>query len=200
MTQSPTDIIHFWFGDSTDDASVAHRQAALWWSKNPAVDAQIRERFEATLLAAAAGSLDAWAESATGRLALILLTDQMTRNMYRDTSQAFAFDALALHWCKSGLELRMDLQLRPIQRVFFYLPLEHSESREDQRLSVQLFGELAASVTPELKSMFAGYLDFAQRHQAIIERFDRFPHRNTLLNRVSSTEELAFLQQPGSGF
>jgi uncharacterized protein (DUF924 family) len=200
MPQTPVDIIDFWFGQTTDDAAAAYQQAALWWSKNAALDTEIRQRFEAMTLAAASSSLNVWAETVSGRLALILLTDQMPRNMYRDSPRAFAFDSMARQWCKAGLEHRADLLLRPIQRVFFYLPLEHSESLADQNLGVQLFAELAGSVTPELKSVFAGYLDFAQRHQAIVERFGRFPHRNSVLNRESSNEELTFLQQPGSGF
>lgn len=200
MICSPSDIIAFWFGASTDAAVVAKQQEALWWSKNHAIDTQIKQRFENTLLAAAAHNLDAWSETATGTLALILLTDQMPRNMYRDTPRAFAFDPLARQWCKSGLEQRMDRQLPAIQRVFFYLPLEHSEALDDQRLCLRLFGELADSVAPELRSLFAGYVDFAQRHLAIIERFGRFPHRNLLLSRNSSEAELEFLKQPGSGF
>lgn len=200
MLQTPTDVLGFWFGQDNDDAAVVKQQSSLWWSKNPVLDAEIRQRFEPTLLAAAHGSLNAWAETSTGRLALILLTDQMPRNIYRATPQAFAFDSMALQWCKAGLAQRIDLHLRPIQRVFFYLPLEHSESLDDQRMSVKLFGELVDGVTEELRPVFAGYLDFAQRHQAIIEQFGRFPHRNSVFKRESSSEETEFLKQPGSGF
>ncbi|MGE0115194.1 MAG: DUF924 family protein [Steroidobacteraceae bacterium] len=200
MPQPFTAILDFWFGDDANDAVVAQKQAALWWSKNEAADAEIKQRFETTVQAAAMGSLTVWSETPLGRLVLILLTDQVPRNIYRDTPRAFAFDALARNWCKAGLEQRLDLQLRPIQRVFYYLPLEHSESRDDQQRSVQLYRELASAVSPEMKSVFDGYLDFARRHQAIIERFGRFPHRNQMLQRVSTEEELEFLQQPGSAF
>ncbi|MGC3980779.1 MAG: DUF924 family protein [Steroidobacteraceae bacterium] len=200
MLQPPTAILDFWFGHDTDDAAVAKKQAALWWSKNAAIDTDIKQRFEATLLAAAEGSLNAWMETPFGRLALILLTDQVPRNIYRDTPQSFAFDSLARDWCKSGLELGVDKQLRPIQRVFFYLPLEHSENIADQKLSVQLFTALANEAAAELKSTFDGYVDFAQRHAAIVERFGRFPHRNAILQRASTPAEQEFLKQPGSGF
>ncbi len=200
MLQPPTEIIDFWFGRDTDDAAVAKKQAGLWWSKDAQVDAQIKQRFEATLLAATSGSLDAWTETAFGRLALILLSDQLPRNMYRNTPQSFAFDTLASNWCKSGLEQQVDQQLRPIQRVFYYLPLEHSESLDDQQLSVELFTRLAASVPPSVQSIFDGYLEFARKHLVIIERFGRFPHRNAILQRSSSAEEQTFLTEPGSSF
>lgn len=200
MPQTPAAIVDFWFGQDIDDAKTASQQAALWWSKNAAVDADIKQRFESSMLAAAAGSLHAWTETAVGRLALILLTDQMPRNSYRDTPQAFAFDALARSWCKAGLEQRVDLQLCPIQRVFFYLPLEHSESLQDQDLSVQLFSALANEVATDLQPTFAWYLQFAQRHRTIIQRFGRFPHRNEILQRQSTQEEKKFLLEPGSGF
>lgn len=200
MLQPPIVILDFWFGHDTNDAAVAKKQAALWWAKNAEVDADIKNRFEANVLAAVAGSLDAWTETPFGRLALILLTDQMPRNIYRDTPQAFALDPLARGWCKGGLEQRLDLQLRLIQRVFYYLPLEHSESLDDQQLSLQLYGELAKAVSPDLKPVFDGYLDYAQRHHAIIERFGRFPHRNRILQRESTPAELEFLQQSDSAF
>ncbi|MGE0188945.1 MAG: DUF924 family protein [Steroidobacteraceae bacterium] len=196
----PDDILEFWFGSDQDDAVVADKQAKLWWSKNAAVDAELKQCFEASVLAAASGSQNSWTETVTGRLALILLTDQLPRNIYRATAQAFAFDPLARGWCKSGLQQRLDLQLRPIQRLFYYLPLEHSESREDQQLCVELFRELAESAPARLKSACGWYLEFALRHQAIIDRFGRFPHRNQILQRNSTADELEFLQQPGSSF
>lgn len=195
-----TDILDFWFGHATDDTIVARQQAALWWSKNAQTDATIKQQFEATTLAAAKGELNAWSLTPSGRLALILLTDQLPRNMYRDTPKAFAFDSLALGWCKQGLRQDAHLQLRPIQRVFFYLPLEHSESSADQAQCVQLFETLAGQVDAAQQATFNYYVDFARRHRAIIDRFGRFPHRNGILQRESTAEELEFLQQPGSGF
>ena len=150
--------------------------------------------------AAAAEQLNDWALTAPGRLALILLTDQFPRNMYRDTPRAFGFDSQARDWCKQGLEQAMHLPLRPIQRVFFFLPLEHSESPSDQTHCVQLFETLVAEVSVGQQETFKFYLEFAQRHRAIIDRLGRFPHRNHILQRASTTAELEFLQQPGSGF
>ena len=156
--------INFWFGQNTDDAAVAKEQSSLWWSKNPDTDAEIRRRFEPLLNAAVSGDLDDWQHSVEGRLALILLTDQFPRNIYRDTSAAFRFDALARNLCREGLATRADRELRPIERVFFYLPLEHSEDLDDQGLCGALFRELAVEVSERLKPTFDNFVDFALRH------------------------------------
>ena len=193
-------ILRFWFGTATDDVEVAEECGKLWWKKNPQADAGIRERFSAVLDAAANGQRDDWLQDASGRLALIILTDQFSRNMYRDTPRAFATDNLALSWCKDGLEAGADRSLRPIERVFFYVPLEHSESIENQNRCVALFTALAASASEAQRKLFDGYVDYAVRHRDIIQRFGRFPHRNAILGRQSSAEELEFLQKPGSSF
>ena len=193
-------ILDFWFGTHLDDAVAAKEQAELWWSKNRETDDKISRRFEASVRAAAAGELNAWRATARGRLAFIILTDQFPRNIYRDTARAFSCDSKALAWCLEGLHGRSDRELRPIERVFFYLPLEHAESREHQAKAVECFSELAASVPMEQRSTFEEYLDFAIRHRDIIDRFGRFPHRNSILGRESTAEELAFLTEPGSGF
>lgn len=200
MTTAYDPILDFWFGPTADDVTVAQRQSGLWWGKDPEVDADIRERFEGLVYAAADGELTDWHQDARGRLALILLADQFTRNIWRGSAQAFAFDTLARQWCKEGLASRQDRLLRPIERVFFYLPLEHSEDREDQVRSVSLFRELAASAPPAAMKTFAYFLNYAVQHQDIIEQFGRFPHRNAILGRESTPEEQAALQQPGFGF
>ena len=193
-------ILRFWFGDERNDAEVAKERAALWWKKNPEIDEAIRERFEATLDGAVNEKHDHWLDDPHGRLALIILADQFSRNMYRGTPRAFANDSCALGWCKQGLAVDSHLSLRPIERVFFYLPLEHSESLEDQDRSVELFSELAASVTEDQREPFTGYVDYAVRHRDVIKQFGRFSHRNAILGRESSDAELAFLRQPGSSF
>lgn len=193
-------ILEFWFGLNTDDQTVAAEQSKLWWRKHPETDKRIQQRFEAYVTKAANRELDTWAATPRGRLALILLTDQFPRNIYRDTPQAFSFDALALSWSKEGIREGFHKSLRPIERVFFYLPLEHSESLEDQEQSVALYQELVADVKSEEKSTFDGFLDFAIRHRDIVKRFGRFPHRNRIVGRESTAEELAFLQEKGSSF
>ena len=149
--ENPDSILEFWFGTSSDDVAVASEQSKLWWIKRDETDDLIRRRFESCLRQAAQHQLDAWAETPAGRLALILLTDQFARNMYRNTPASFAYDELARTWCREGLRENVHLALRPIQRVFFYLPLEHSESLEDQEQAVTLFRELADGADAQSK-------------------------------------------------
>jgi uncharacterized protein (DUF924 family) len=194
-------LLDLWFGDEADDAIRAKRQTPLWWGKNSETDALLTNRFGELAQAAAEGSLAHWADIPSGRLALILLLDQLPRNIHRGTPAAFVQDQLARDLCLKGLVLGADNALSPLERVFFYLPLEHAESREQQARSVALFEALAAEQTgTPAQATFAGFADFARRHQVIIERFGRFPHRNDILGRTSTPEEAEFLQQPGSGF
>jgi uncharacterized protein (DUF924 family) len=197
---TPETILEYWFGTNPDDAAIAQERANLWWSKNKATDDEIRSRFEDTVQSAMAGQLIAWLATGRGRLALIILTDQFPRNIYRDTVQVFSCDAKALKVCIDGLEQKVDRKLRPIERVFFYLPLEHAECIEHQDLSVKLFRELASIVNADQRESFEEYLDFAIRHREIIARFGRFPHRNKILERESTAAELAFLAEPRSSF
>ena len=149
---------------------------------------------------AAAGELSDWQMTPSGRLALILLTDQFPRNIYRDSPRAFALGSKALAVCLDGIKSDFDVKLRPIERVFFYLPLEHAESLRHQEQSVNLFRELAESATGNQKTLFGEYLDCAVRHRDIVARFGRFPHRNKILERESTAEEIAFLAEPDSSF
>ena len=195
------DTLHaFWFGTSPQDADVIASQSALWWQKQPAVDAEIRKRFAPLVERAATGELDNWLGELRGRMALILLTDQFPRNIWRGQAAAFAFDVLALRWAKETIARGLDRDARPIERVFLYLPLEHSENLADQQHAVRLFDALAASVSSELRPAFDGFLDYARRHLEIIERFGRFPHRNAALGRETTAAEADFLRQPGSRF
>jgi uncharacterized protein (DUF924 family) len=199
--ETPDTIHQFWFGTPLEDAAVTARERArLWWSKNPEVDNEIRRRFESCVTKAGSGEIDHWASNPQNRLTLILLTDQFPRSIYRDSARAFAFDSKALSLARDGIDAGFDLSLRPLEKVFFYLPLEHSESLADQQRSVSLFQKLVDEAGPDQKPTFEEYLDFAVRHRSIISRFDRFPHRNKALGRLSTPEELSFLQQPGSGF
>lgn len=198
--ETPDTIHAFWFGPHEDDAEVIARQSALWWRKQAEVDAEIGQRFSPLVEQAAFGRFDAWLGSLRGRLALVLLTDQFPRNIWRGGAAAFAFDALARRWAKEAIRLGVDEEARPIERVFLYLPLEHSEELADQREAVRLFDRLAGTVPAAQRTAFDGYLDYAHRHCEIIERFGRFPHRNAALGRETTAEEAAFLLQPGSSF
>lgn len=193
-------ILEFWFGSHDSAAATAAAQQKLWWGKEAAIDEAMTRRFEPTVLRAAGGELDEWSEAPQSCLALILLTDQFPRNIYRGTAAAFSFDQFALQWCRDGMAREFDLQLDSLQRVFFYLPLEHSEVLRDQSDSVQAFQMLRDTAHESEKALFDGYLDFARRHYEIIARFGRFPHRNAILGRVSTTEEEVFLLKPGSSF
>ncbi|HTH45651.1 MAG TPA: DUF924 family protein [Oxalicibacterium sp.] len=197
---NPESILAFWFGTETDDRIVAQQKGRMWWAKNEATDQEIARRFADDVAAAADGKRKAWAATPSGLLALILLTDQFPRNIYRGQAQSFAYDALALSWSLDGLARGMERKLRPIQRVFLYLPLEHAESIMYQARSVQLFEQLWLDAPEPLKESFAGFLNFAVRHRDIIARFGRFPHRNAILGRASTPEEITFLQTPGSSF
>ncbi|MBD8526266.1 DUF924 family protein [Pseudomarimonas arenosa] len=200
MAEAIEQILNYWFGDHADDVTIAKSQASLWWGKNAEVDADIGQRFGALVPDAEAGRLSDWQTSPRGLLALILLTDQFPRNVYRDQAMAFHFDPVARWFCLEGLMHGVDRRLRPIQRAFFYLPLEHAEDLALQNRSVELFEALVSEVPAAAQSTFKGYLDFARQHQRIIQRFGRFPHRNAVLGRASTEQELDFLQQPGSSF
>lgn len=196
-------ILEFWFGedsDNLDDSTIAGRQSGLWWGKSEATDAEIRRRFEPQVQAAGAGKLDEWKTSPAGGLGLIVLLDQFPRNIYRDTPAMFEFDDRARALSVEGLETGMDARLRLIERVFFYLPLEHSESIDDQARCVDLMRGLAREAPDDQKKVFEGFVGYAEAHRRIIDRFGRFPHRNAILGRDSSAEEIEFLKQPGSSF
>jgi uncharacterized protein (DUF924 family) len=193
---TPDEVLEFWFPGDRERAN------ALWWGKDEALDAEIRERFAATLAAAKAGELDAWADTARGRIALIIVLDQFSRNLHRGDPETYAADDDARALTQAGLERGHDRELPPEQRVFFYMPLEHSEALADQQRCVELMRALASdpSLDESSRERFANYVDYAVRHRDIVERFGRFPHRNEVLGRESTEEEREFLTQPGSSF
>jgi uncharacterized protein (DUF924 family) len=186
MTTSD-DVLVFWFD--------GERQRPEWFRKDAAFDATVRERFGATLEAALAGHLRGWDSSPQSALARVIVLDQFTRNAFRDTPRAFAGDALALAAATDMVARGDDRRLAPAQRSFVYLPFEHAEDRATQKHAVSLFEQLAADA-PAL----ADLVTWARRHQEVVERFGRFPHRNAILGRPSTPEELAYLAQPGAGF
>lgn len=193
-------VLNFWFGLDADDAKTTQSQAKLWWSKSEDLDAAIRDSFANLTEQAMQKELTGWENTAEGRLALIILCDQFPRNMYRNTPESFAYDAQARAYCEAGLQVQADRQLRHIQRVFFYLPLEHSESLADQDRAVALFDALRQEVPETQRETFEGFYRFAIKHRAVIQRFGRFPHRNVILGRTSTVEEMKFLSEPGSSF
>jgi uncharacterized protein (DUF924 family) len=187
---TPDDVLDFWFG-ATDQVQTKRPQ---WFRKSTAFDAEIRHRFLATHAAAVAGHLDAWQATPRGALALVVVLDQFSRNLFRDSPAAFAADPEALPVARRMVATGSDRRLTPLERGFVYLPFEHSEALADQEEAMSLFAELRRF--PETSDLY----DWAEKHHHVIARFGRFPHRNAVLGRASTAEELVFLTEPGSRF
>lgn len=200
MGNSIKSILDYWFGEIREEAGYLEERERLWFGGLGTVDQMIRERFAEGIDSAQGAGWDGWASTPLGRLALILLLDQFTRNVFRGTPRAFSGDAKALRLCTEGLDAGSDRLLHPVHRSFFYLPLEHSEDLSTQRRSIQCFEKLAREAPAPLRPGMEDARDYAVRHFAIVERFGRFPHRNAILGRVSTEAELAFLAEPGSSF
>ena len=194
------DILDFWFGTSDSTLTINSQQSALWWSKNEQVDEQISHRFLPVLNAVSQGQMESWNNTPKGMLASIICLDQFPRNIFRGEAESFAYDGTALRLARDLTEKTWDKELPDIYRVFAYLPFEHSENFEDQKMSLQLYHGLRQDVSQELGQIFDGFYDFALKHYQIIDRFGRFPHRNTIVGRESTVEEQQFLSQPGSSF
>lgn len=200
MTDRVEVVLDFWFGQLNELGCASPSQRKLWWTKSDAFDETIRSQFVNDYEAIVAGDRELWRNTARGALAYIIVLDQFSRNMFRGNAQMFAADELAREVCCEGLDAGFDDELDFDERVFFYLPLEHSENHSDHDRCEQVFTRLCETAPDELRSDADYYLDFAKRHRAIIDRFGRYPHRNESLGRASTEEELAFLDEPGSSF
>jgi len=200
MVVQPESVLDFWFGPPGSAAEIAGRQTRLWFGKSPENDQRVIEQFSDTLEAAVQGLLDHWTDTTRGRLALVIVLDQFPHHVHRDLPQAFATDPQALALSLDALAAGEDTQLAPIERVFLYLPLEHAESLAMQDLSVSLYEKLAHEATADEHLLFDNFLDYARKHRDVVARFGRFPHRNAILGRPSTPDELEFLKQPGSRF
>ncbi|MGB3299115.1 MAG: DUF924 family protein [Phormidesmis sp.] len=190
-------ILSFWFGPPNDPSYGRYHKA--WFIKDDGFDEQIRQRFLTDTQKAAAGEYDSWLATPTSAVALLLLLDQFPRNLYRGSDRSFATDAQALKVAQQLVDTGADKALPPFYRFFVYVPFEHSEAMTDQNRCVELMQNLIQTA-PDIDDGFKNGVDYAIRHRDIIERFGRFPHRNEILGRPSTPEEIAFLQQPGSGF
>ncbi len=188
------DILDFWFLPAGATGHGEAREA--WFRKSDAFDAEVAERFGPLLEHAVAGGLREWDEEGPqGALARIVLLDQLTRNAWRGQPASFSGDALALAAAMRLVDTGADKTLTPLERWFVYMPFEHAEDARMQERAVELFAELA-----QYGKAFEGALDYAHRHRGVIARFGRFPHRNAILGRASTPEEVDYLKQPGSGF
>lgn len=187
-------IQQFWFGPLDEAGFAAPDKHRLWFSADPQTDTAIASRFGDLVGRGLTGELDGWAGSDTGLVALVLLLDQFTRNIYRGTPRAFAGDSRALALARRAIAAGRHRQMPPIHRVFLYLPLEHCEDPAIQDECVQLFTALAAETGTAAVDDFARY---AVAHRDVIARFGRFPHRNPILGRSSTPEESAYLERHG---
>ncbi len=191
MAHTPQSVLDFWFSTET---------RPRWFARDTAFDMEIQTRFGAMVQTALHGGYSAWENNAPGSLALLILLDQLTRNIHRGTAQAFAGDPRARAVAAHALAQSFDQQMPLVQRIFFYLPFEHSEDSADQTRSVQLFTRLRDQAAPAELDEAENYLHYAQAHADVIARFGRFPHRNAALARNTTPDEAEFLTRPGSSF
>jgi uncharacterized protein (DUF924 family) len=189
MNDDPVAVLDFWFG------AAPFSRRAEWFRKDAAFDAQIRKRFALLHKSALRGAIDAWHTEPLPALARLIVLDQFSRNLHRNSAQAFAGDALALAAAQDIVARGWDRGYAPVQRPFAYLPFEHAEDIVMQRQSLRLFAGLAHDEPSE-----ADAVEWAQKHLDVIQRFGRFPHRNAALGRISTAQEVGYLAQPGSGF
>jgi uncharacterized protein (DUF924 family) len=200
MTAPWQPLLEWWFGTLESPNEIAADKGKLWFGKRDSQDLEARTRFGDWVEQALAGGLTEWAQRPEGWLALVLLLDQLPRMIFRDTPKSFSGDLRAQALVAQGIAADFDRQLRPIQRVFIYLVFEHCENLVVQNEAVSRFIDLVAQQPEADRAVFADNLDYAERHQKVIARFGRFPHRNAVLGRESTAEELAFLSGPGSRF
>jgi uncharacterized protein (DUF924 family) len=193
-------VLDFWFGELGQDGRATQEVARRWFQGGAAFDQQVRERFAGLHAALAAGGNTAWLASPRGRLAAVIVLDQFSRNMFRDTPAMFASDARALEYAFDAIDRGSDKELATDERTFLYMPLMHSEKLSVQERCVDLFASFRDSLTGAARDAVGRNLEFALRHRDIIRRFARFPHRNAILGRPSTPDEQAFLKEPGSSF
>lgn len=189
----PAEVLTFWFADAADSPQAAQQRNAFWYGSGKLLDNEITQRFGATLQRAVNGDLDHWADTAEGRLALIIVLDQFSRHIHRGQREAFAADPIAQQHCLQGMQGGRDRQLAIVHRAFFYMPLEHAESASLQQQSKTAFAQLLSEAPPAWQSFAEGAQKWAVEHAQIIDRFGRFPHRNDILGRVSTTEEIDYM-------
>jgi len=193
-------ILAFWFKEQQLTAPQIDGRMDVWFGEDPVFDEEVAQKFADDVENASEGRLEHWAQEPQGRLALILLLDQFRRNIYRNQAEAFALDKAALKLCVEGAMEKKDKGLTPIQRAFFYMPLQHSESRKVQKKSVEIYSRLSEAVSATYRETFETIAQFAQLHADIVEQYGRFPHRNTILKRQNSPEEDEYLAGDAPSF
>jgi len=192
-TRRIDEILSFWFKEQALSAPQIDRRLDIWFGEDAVFDHECKKEFSDDVDRASEGKLNHWADEPHGRLTLILLLDQFRRNIYRGTAEAFAMDKLALKLCVEGAMEKKDKGLTPIQQAFYYMPLQHAESRKVQAKSIKIYNRLAEVVSPTYRETFETIAQFAELHHDIVQQFGRFPHRNSLLNRDNTPEENEYL-------
>jgi len=187
-------ILEFWFGTFPNAWSVDASRYDMWFENGPAYDAEIFSCYGSDYFRAVEGEIDHWGHSPRGRLALIILLDQFSRHIHRGSAEAFAQDKRSQQLCIEGIAAGDDLNLHPVERSFFYLPLEHAEDIDLQNLSLKAFKQLLEDVPPAYRTPFEASLEWAEQHHYVIEQFGRFPELNEIHGRGSTDEEIAFLK------
>lgn len=201
ITRDAANEIHdLWFADALDSAEAHNARSQIWFRSDEAFDSEIRNRFEKLPQHALNGQLDGWLLAPRSAVSLVLVLDQFPRNLFRGSSSSFSFDQAARAASTLVISRGFDEILDPIEAVFLYLPYEHAEDIRHQENSVELFRSLEDRVPVAQVERFKGYTDYAERHRDIIARFGRFPHRNQVLGRDSTSEELEFLSSGHGGF
>ena len=194
------EVLQFWLGELDADGMSTPAHSARWWKKDPDFDAEISGRFGKLHGAAVRGELTSWLKTPRGLLAAVILVDQFSRNMFRGDPKTWAWDHVALRLASDAIDRGWDRQLASHERVFLYMPLMHAEDLPAQERCIALFEGLADEVGGAAGDRLRGNIKFAIAHRDIVARFGRFPHRNAILGRACTPEELDFLQQPGSSF
>ena len=198
LGDDPEALLAWWFGPPSPDGTIPDARTAFWFAGGAAADVECRARAGALLERAIAGALDAWAASPRSRLALVVLLDQISRNVFRGTARAFAQDPRALALGLEALARGDERALAPVERLFLYLPLEHAEDAAAQEESVRRFEALAAEAPEAARAAFETFAHHAREHRDCIRRFGRFPQRNAVLGRTPTPDEAAFLSGPGA--
>jgi len=195
------DEVHrFWFGEVDDWLECTIRNAERWFQRGQELDAPVREQFGALVEAAGHGEVDHWMDTPRGAISLILALDQFPRHIHRGSAHAFDLDGKALRMCQHGVERGLNERLSPVERGFFYLPMEHAEDLEVQEQGVALMHANTRSGPPELREYLENAATYGELHRDIVARFGRFPHRNEVLNRASTEQEVAYLSDGGQRF
>ena len=188
------ELLAYWFGRVEDTILPSENRTRVWFSDDPNIDHEIKEKFGKEFQDVIDSKLDSWKETPRGTLALIIMFDQFTRHLFRDSASSYSYDNQALDLCLLGIEQKFDHTLSLIERAFFYFPLMHSEEIEMQATAVRAYKILVDLSFSEARGIYESFLDYALRHFEIIKRFGRFPERNEILGRVPTVEEIAYMK------